>query len=171
MYGDLPHSVRNGIVVAPVLLLVVIGLVLTLRGICGWHRAVASKYWPAARGVVIKSWLGSETATEDTDEVPYDVIYEYEVAGRGYLANVIRFGSPKQADPSWAREIAARYPVGASVTAYYNPRRPQVAVLERGLVRPSNQLTSLLVGAVMLVLSLFLACMMLDILFSGRYDV
>jgi hypothetical protein len=50
-----------------------------------------------------------------------------------YVNGNVHFGSMRSSDPSMARTILQRYPVGKPVTVYYNPARPQQAVLEPGV--------------------------------------
>jgi hypothetical protein len=60
-----------------------------------------------------------------------NVVYEYVVGGRTLRNNRISIGEDL-GNFEVARKLA-RYPVGSSVTVFYNPRRPEQAVLERDL--------------------------------------
>jgi hypothetical protein len=83
------------------------------------------------------------------------VEYEYEVGGKPYTGRRISIG--EQAADSGVAETLARYPVGAGVLVYYDPKDPEKAVLERhippgmglGLTRPAEAgpgLSALAVG-------------------------
>ena len=101
------------------------------------HKA---KSWLSAPGKVIASRVESHKKkpgepgydfndTEVSNE-PY-VEYEYKVGQQTHRCHRIIIGE-KTADFE-LEEILARYPVGASVTVYYNPANPAQAVLERDL--------------------------------------
>lgn len=69
------------------------------------------------------------------------VSYRYEVKGRTYVADTLDAGV--WSHPS-VDAIVARYPVGAAVTAYYNPADPAEAVLTREATPLGNLLLTLL---------------------------
>jgi hypothetical protein len=60
-----------------------------------------------------------------------NVTYEYSVAGRKLRCNRVSIG--EDLGNFEVAETIAKYPVGAAVTVYYNPRHPDQAVLERDL--------------------------------------
>lgn len=57
------------------------------------------------------------------------MVYDYAVAGKPYtgerISHTLVFGS------FYNDALLARYPAGAEVRVYYNPSRPEQAVLER----------------------------------------
>lgn len=58
----------------------------------------------------------------------------------------------RSSDPTAARILLKRYPVGKRVTVYYNPARPQQAVLEPGVsgmawILPAIRLLFAIVGS------------------------
>lgn len=53
-------------------------------------------------------------------------VYVYEVSGRTYRCSTFCFGG-------WAETSTAAYLIGTKVPVYYDPKRPEVAVLRRGL--------------------------------------
>ncbi len=60
-----------------------------------------------------------------------EIAYRYAAGGRPRRATCIRLGyDGRETDPARARAILERYPVGAPVTVYYDPRRPWEAALE-----------------------------------------
>jgi hypothetical protein len=104
-------------------------------------RARAS--WAAVEGTVIESRVEARNEPgADRPNIRYGarITYQYDVSGRTYHAERIRFGGT-----SWSpvREVAdreaARFPVGAKVTVHYDPQRPESAVLElEGDARKQN---------------------------------
>jgi len=59
--------------------------------------------------------------------------YEYHVDKQRYLASNYRNGGNGTPFSRVAEAAGKRYPVGRTVSVYYNPQNPQVAVLEPGL--------------------------------------
>lgn len=83
-----------------------------------------SKKWPIAKGRVFiaKSHLFQQ---EDKIDFVTSFVYEYEVNGIKFTSNDVSLFDYEK--PIW------RYPVGTSVTVFYNPNRPKEAVLEPGV--------------------------------------
>jgi hypothetical protein len=96
-------------------------------------RARRSAQWPTAKGVVKISRL----------QVGYfkgmkgyygDVQYQYSVGNAEYHGTRLSFVRTHLAvEDAWQRKIDG-YPVGKTVTVYYDPADPGFAVLEPGLV-------------------------------------
>ena len=59
--------------------------------------------------------------------------YEYWVGKQRYLASQYRNGGNGTPFLEVAESAAKRYPVGRSVSVYYDPGDPQIALLEPGL--------------------------------------
>jgi len=96
---------------------------------------LASYRWPNTEGTVIDSHDDSFTLPGidstgvgvrpvEYKETVHD--YVYEVSGRLYRCNTYAFGG-------WAENATAAYAIGTKVTVYYDPERPGIAVLCRGL--------------------------------------
>lgn len=114
---------------------------LSLGAIAAWflfrdrRRARAALAWPAAGGRIVESRVEEKRLPGDRPNVRFAprITYEYTVDGHTYRSDRIAF-----AEVFWslARRAAAakvaRYPAGAEVTVYYDPQRPDQAVLERG---------------------------------------
>lgn len=86
--------------------------------------------------------------------------YQYEVAGQSFTADKLRFTDAPRA-ASVKAEIIPRQPVGATVQVFYNPAKPQEAVLFNGL-QGSDFLTILLLtpfNATALILWLWVGSM------------
>ena len=58
-----------------------------------------------------------------------NIVYEYSVSGETVRNNRVSIGEDR--GNFEVAETIARYPAGAAVTVYYNPRHPHEAVLER----------------------------------------
>jgi hypothetical protein len=99
----------------------------------------ASASWPAIPGQIVSSKIIEETERsrdddgrerEDTTYRP-DIRFAYRAGNNDYttdtwkLGGIVGSGSPK-----YAEGIVGRYAAGQSVTVYYDPARPDIAVLE-----------------------------------------
>jgi hypothetical protein len=96
--------------------------------------------WPSVVGKVIAS--GVKSRKKQPSDPGYDfndteisnqprVVYEYKVGNRKYLCE--RITIKERTGGEELEAILARYPVGASVTVYYDPKKPQSALLERDI--------------------------------------
>jgi len=95
----------------------------------GWRILQASKrvaQWPTVPGRIEVSALGSS----HNDLLP-DIHYSYEVAGQHYQRR-FEFPSGTHPLPEFSRSYVEKYPVGASVTVYYNPQQADDSTLEPG---------------------------------------
>jgi len=96
---------------------------------------LSSYKWPSTEGTIIDSRDDSFT-TPGIDHTGTGVVpveykdtvhdYVYEVAGQMYRCSTHSFGG-------WADRAGAAYLIGTKVPVYYDPNRPEVAVLRRGL--------------------------------------
>lgn len=97
--------------------------------IWGWRILQASKrvaQWPTVQGRIETSTLSSG----HNDLLP-DIRYHYEVAGQNYQSR-FEFPSGTHPLPEFSRSYVEKYPVGASVTVYYNPQNADDSTLEPG---------------------------------------
>lgn len=90
----------------------------------------AAQDWPATRGVVLTSEVvdpGGESGWRAR------VVYRYEVGGRVYENSRIAVAVEHGNQSLHAQErLAARFPAGAEVPVYYDPRNPSDAALVKG---------------------------------------
>ncbi|WP_306224765.1 DUF3592 domain-containing protein [Bosea beijingensis] len=92
-----------------------------------------AKGWAQAQGRITRSRMASRSPPAGstigkTENVP-DVSYSFSVRGRNYQGNRVSLGN---ISGPFADEALKRYPVGATVTVYYDPADPDSNVLERG---------------------------------------
>jgi hypothetical protein len=119
-------------IIVPVLLLGGIGFFLYKRSRQSSAARRAAQSWLSTTGTVRISSVQSRRSGNSTSTFPV-VVYQYEVNGKTYQSQTIKAGEQfmnvrifGQADAT-----AARYPVGANVTVYFNPANPAEAALER----------------------------------------
>jgi hypothetical protein len=123
----------------------------------GWNilqNARASASWPTAEGVVISSEVSLSTDADGSDSYSPEVTYRYPALDSNYENNTIKFGENSYGNRRKAQGIAAEYPVGKSVTVYFDPDSPARSVLEPGVSAGSYLVLG--IGLFFIVLSLVL---------------
>ncbi len=111
-------------------------LIILLLAMIQAAPASNSREWMSTLGTIIASFIAYERDAQDPQGlkayyVP-NVAYEYTVRGKRQSARRIHFGAPsRMAQKSAAENALAKYPVGARVDVFYNPDKPDDAVLER----------------------------------------
>jgi hypothetical protein len=90
--------------------------------------------WPMVEGVVLECGVVSER--EDAGQLYRPVVrYRYEVGGRRFEADQIRWGEPTRYDAyTQARRRIDGYRSGRRVRVYYDPSHPGEAVLQPSAV-------------------------------------
>lgn len=121
--------------VAFTVLFIAVGLIIALFSYNAYATRMASKTWPTANGVIIQSEIEAHTSTssedpekEETFTSALKIAYEYRVDGNRFKGTKIALSSPS----GNAQQLVARYPKGKSLPVYYNPDKPQQAVLVPG---------------------------------------
>ena len=112
-----------------------LGTVFFILAIGCLGTVVRSLTWPATKGRIESAGVSSfHVSMGETYRTAYKprVLYKYEVGGETFTSDRIHFGfvlggtSERQ-----AKRIAGRYRRRDEVTVYYNPRKPEDAVLRR----------------------------------------
>jgi hypothetical protein len=125
--------------------------------IWGWNilqNARASASWPTAEGVVLSSEVTLSTDADGSDSYSPEVTYRYLALDSSYENRTIKFGENSYGNRRKAQDIAAGYPVGKSVTVYFDPESPARSVLEPGVSGGSYLVLG--IGLFFIVLSLVL---------------
>ena len=91
-----------------------------------------STSWPRVEGTVSESYV-SESYSRTNRRTSYrpNIYYTYSVGGTPYGSYTIAFGLATSSSVA-AEDAVRRYPRASAVQVYYDPDRPQVAVLEPG---------------------------------------
>lgn len=109
-------------------------------GLIGWlmlRRARASRRWPSVEGRVLASGIAESGPSGRLGSGGHGrtatlrVSYAYEVDGSPFQSSRVSFHDAVTKSPAYARSIAERYPAGSPVRVYYDPSRPDQAVLDR----------------------------------------
>jgi hypothetical protein len=136
-----------------------VGGILLLIGGVQWLKLLISRSWPQISGTVLVSGVEARrsTSSEGGSSTTYNVsvVYEYEVDSQRYRSNRVTVGGAVWGGYRGAQKQAARYPMGASVPVYYNPRNPTSAVLEKRA--PSAVLLFVMALIFLTVAALFVA--------------
>ena len=101
-------------------------------GIRNFNRARESITWPTIEGHVIRSEM-TWGSSHDSTTYKAEVLYNYQLSSVTYSSNRVGFGDYGSSDSSHARTILNRYPTGISVQVHYNPKSPELSVLETGV--------------------------------------
>jgi len=134
------------------------------------RKAQASQAWPTAAGAVISSEVKVERNTSSMDGEMQETVsyrpvvsYRYAVGGVEHIGSRIAFG-PASYTKGSAETIAEMYPAGASVSVFYNPEKPEDAVLER---KAGGSTLLTIGGIVFLLVGVSLSCLTVILLLGG----
>lgn len=113
----------------PLLILGGVGYLIHKRIQQGKAFREAAQTWPSTRGTVLMSsvQMGYRGSVHPV------VVYQYEVNGKPHQSQIIKAGEQylNIRLAGQAQETVNRYPIGATVTVYYNPDNPAESALER----------------------------------------
>jgi hypothetical protein len=92
------------------------------------RRMATVSQWPATMGNVIMSTVERRSSEDGYTDYPV-VQYSYQVGGQAYQSYKLAPGP--EMGGTGVRKVIAKYPAGAQVMVFYDPRNPAEAVLER----------------------------------------
>ena len=137
------------------LFFIIIGLILFFIYFRNLAKVRASQAWPAVQGTVAASWVRRKQSTDDDGSISEsyypEIQYQYQIMGNEYQGDKITFGPKSGGNRTRAEKAIAKYPTGANVTVYYQPDKPETAVLERSITKGL-----LFSGILMILLGIFL---------------
>lgn len=148
----LRHPLSHGLY----LILGFFGLVWLSWGLRNLKLGLDSKHWPTIKGRVVAVELKEVSKMEFAAPATlrgYEptVRYEYQISGKIFVAETVSLGQYLLKSRKEAQEILDRYPPGKPVRVHYNPRQPQIAVLEPHVFL--DNLLSVAVGSFMLLIA------------------
>lgn len=85
--------------------------------------------WVPTTATVVSTTVRTNQSTDGTTYRPI-VTYQYMVAGTTYTSQRLA-PLTVSASRTWAQSVADRYPAGKSLTAWYDPKHPTNAIIER----------------------------------------
>ncbi|MGI9516694.1 MAG: DUF3592 domain-containing protein [Pirellulaceae bacterium] len=114
----------------------ILGLIFTAIGIAAcwfitvnpWINTLRARDWPIVDCTITGSSVGVHRG-DDSTSYSADISFRFNVGQQTYYSDTFSFynSSGKKA---YADEIVARHPVGFQTTCYYNPGRPERAVID-----------------------------------------
>jgi hypothetical protein len=113
---------------------ILVGIGLTSTGIYNIVEASKSKRWPSTAGAILKSGV-KETRWGEAVDYSTDIEYTYTVGDKHYLASRITWASENLSGikKDEAEKKVSDYPPGKTVTVFYDPKDPTIAVLDGSL--------------------------------------
>lgn len=111
-----------------------IGLRFSIWGFHFLSKGWSSKRWPATEGKILTSIL-HEVGSGRGMSYKAEIVYAYQVDGREHTATKIFWGDKSfltTSESHLQERLTDDYREGQSVQIYYNPGRPEEAVLEPG---------------------------------------
>lgn len=146
-----------------ILLIGGLGIFLIVYGIRSKKKAQASQTWPSVSGRITAAEVKESTSTDDDDVTRVNyypaVHYEYQIGDQAYTGKRISFGGiVATSSRSKAEKELTRYPAGGDVPVYYNPDKPEEAVLEQ---KAGGATWALVVGVICLSIGGCISCFLL----------
>jgi hypothetical protein len=116
----------------PILVLGGLGYFLYKRNQQSMAYRQSTQTWQSTTGTVLMSSVQSSYSSGSHSTYPV-VVYQYEVSGQRYQSQRIKAGEQflNVRVSGQAEATVRKYPIGATVTVYYNPSNPTESVLER----------------------------------------
>lgn len=145
---------RNPYNFVGVVLLLIVGVVLSSKGILRMGQGINSNSWPSTEGKIIFSGIAN-TEQYDVTTFKVEVHYQYVVKDITYVSKKIRLGFEGFTTSSSERiyKFSEKYPQDKTVTVYFDPKNAQNSVLEPGLFT-HQFVSSLGLGIVLLCIGL-----------------
>jgi len=122
-----------------ILFLLTLGTILCVAGLPQYFQAKRSAQWPTTSGTITVSRVrflprGPEPFGRRFAGYLGDVQYRYQVGTTEYAGARLSFERAHLASAEGWQDAISPYPVGKTVTVYYDPGNPASAVLEPGMV-------------------------------------
>jgi hypothetical protein len=119
-----------------ILLPALLGVGMFLFGWVQFRKVRASRSWPYTAGRILSAKIDRTTTRGNPDEADSTsfsptIQYEYLVGNQRYVGNRIAFIDKAYSKPKQAEEAMRAFQLGASVWVFYDPAKPEKAVLER----------------------------------------
>jgi Protein of unknown function (DUF3592) len=95
----------------------------------------AGKFWSKASGKIVAATVSRPqviASDDNDDDNTVEIRYRYRVGDKDFESTRVKFGGHAAMSQIAADQLVARYPQGAGVDVYYDPKTPSHAVLEPG---------------------------------------
>ena len=145
------------VVTLPFVIILLVLILILARSV---RTAHASRRWTPSDGRIASSEVTSHRSLDSngTHTTIYEpaVSYVYNANGRNYEGKQVDFGAiAGTSSPGWAENMVDKYPVGSPVQVFYNPAKPDQAVLEHsGKATGTLVLMGILIAVELLLIGL-----------------
>ncbi len=112
--------------------LAVLGFVCLLIGLRELWFGHKSLRWPSCEGTILKSEVKKSRGSDGRADFNPRVIYVYSVGGQEFVSERVAFHCWGGTTAAASTAVSLRYPVGSTVTVFYNPRNAASSTLEIG---------------------------------------
>lgn len=114
------------------------GMLFIVLFLCICYQTRKSMRWPATRGKILSSSVSSWNMSGEVEKLhEAKMEYQYEVDGKLYSSKRVYYGDWLATNSSsYVRKITEEYSIKTDCMVYYKPRKPQNAVLIRGITPP-----------------------------------
>ncbi len=119
--------------ITPLLIGLVIFGTLTAYLLRLFWLGIVSRRWSSTLGRIMHSSVINSKGRYNLAK--YYVRYSYEVRGRKYTGDRVRFGGNINFNSTHARSTISRYPKDREVVVFYHPHHPNISTLERKISR------------------------------------
>ncbi|MCY3413501.1 MAG: DUF3592 domain-containing protein [Candidatus Heimdallarchaeota archaeon] len=165
---------RNMGLVAVGIFLLLFGLIFSLAG---YFIIIDSLDIEQTWGTTTGTIMASEIVNNGEGYTAY-IRYSYQVGGRSYQSDSVYPGgaSYSSSDSSEFEALVEKYPVGASVTVYYNPSDPEQSALETDIpgfiwIFPGIGLFFVFMSIVLIIVGLRVKERPIDYNYDSRIDI
>jgi hypothetical protein len=135
------------------LILAGIGLFTIVFGWIQFRTGKASGNWPSTKGKVVLTEVKESSSTDEDGSTSrrYSprVEYAYTVSGRKYTSDQVAIGARWQYSSQAKARAKLAYRSGQQVDVYYNPQKPDQALLEPGVTGGARG--TLIIGIVFMI--------------------
>lgn len=96
------------------------------------NQVAAGKIWSKTSGKIIDSSLSQPDVPREGGETnaTVNIRYQYQVSGKNLEGKRVKFGGQGGMTRVAAEQLVAKYPAGATVDIYYDPKSPAQSALE-----------------------------------------
>lgn len=144
------------------------GIATLIFGSVSSIEAFYSRSWPIVEGVIKVSQVDTYLSQSDTGATTMyhpQVSFNYFVNGKQYHSDLISLGDYSTSDQKQTENMLSLYPIGKLVRVYYDPGRPDRAVLEPGPT--GGLLIPLFVGTAVTALGVIMTILLFRQMFAG----
>ncbi len=135
-----------------------VGIFMLVKYFQDKKKSEESQAWSATSGQITEAYV-RESQSQDSEgftSTSYypEVRYLYQVMGIEYNGKRVAFGGDVSSGRNKANERIAQYPVGKTVTVYYDPNNHEDAVIERRI----GSKGMLIIGIIFTAIGVCTAC-------------